>query len=398
MKINLADPGLYERGEGEAAWSALRSECPVYRNVAESIDPFWAVTKYEDVAMVLRDPTTFRSSHGMRVGAPPASVRAASEKMMIVSDPPRHGKIRKVLSASFAPRAARGRQERIRQIAAKALERMLESEGVVDFVAAVAALPAYTVCDLLGVPAEDWSYIAGLTGTAFGEQADEDIDGDLEKTIAHTELFGYLYELAQSKRAKPGEDIVSRLATAVVDGAPLSDDEVLLNCEGVINGGVETTRHAASRGLLAFLRFPDQWKKLRREPELLPSAIEEVLRWATPPLMVMRHAARDVQIAQVNVRAGEAVVVVNGSANRDEDVFPKADTFQLDRKPNRHLSFGLGPHFCIGAALARMELIALFDILASRVHVIEPAGEVRHLRSNFIWGLASLPVFLRQDH
>jgi cytochrome P450 len=381
LNINLADPGLYERGEGEGAWSVLRAECPVYRNVAEDIDPFWAVTRYEDASRVLRDPRTFCSSRGMRVGAPPASVSAASERMLIATDPPRHGKIRGILSASFVPRAARERHDRIGQIADRVVTAMLADEDPVDFPTAVVPLPAGTLCDLLGVPAADWDYIAGLTGLAFGEQSNEGIDGDLEKTIAHTELFGYLHELAAAKRSFPGEDVVSRLVGATVDGVSLSDDEILLNCEGVINGGVETTRHAASRGVLGFLG----------------TAVEEILRWATPPLMVMRHATRDVEIGAVRIGAGEAVVVVNGSANRDEDAFLRADRLEIDRRSNRHLSFGLGPHFCIGAALAKIELTALFGALSRRVTAIEPAGPARHLRSNFIWGLASLPVVLQAD-
>jgi cytochrome P450 len=314
--------------------------------------------------------------------------------MKIVTDPPRHGAIRQVLAPVFAPRAARRWQARIDEIAADVVARILEAEAPVDFATEVTALPAFTVCDLLGVPTADWGEISRLTATAFGAKQSGGIDGDAEKVVAHTELFAYLDDLARAKRKEPGEDIVSRLVAGPADGEPFSDDEILLNCEGVINGGVETTRHAASRGILGFLRNPAQWSRLRSEPQLSSAAVEEVLRWATPPLMVMRHATRDVSIADVPIAAGEPIVVCNAAANRDPAVFPDPEAMLIDRHPNRHLSFGLGPHFCIGAALARMELSALFGALSGRVRAIEEAGEVRHLRSNFIWGVSSLPVIL----
>lgn len=395
--VDLADPGLYEGGEPELAWARMREVGPVHRNPGEGeVEPFWALVGYEECAVVLRDPATFCSSQGMRVGAPRSSVRAAAGKMMIVTDPPRHGAIRQVLAPLFAPRAARRRQGRIEEIAADVVAKMLDAEAPVDFVAEVTALPAFTVCDLLGVPSADWGEISRLTATAFGAQQSGGIDGDAEKIVAHTELFAYLDDLARTKRREPGEDIVSRLVASPAGAEPFSDDEILLNCEGVINGGIETTRHAASRGVLGFLRNPAQWSRLRKEPQLSATAVEEVLRWATPPLMVMRHATRDVTIAGVPIAAGEPVVVCNAAANRDPAVFPDPEAMLIDRRPNRHLSFGLGPHFCIGAALARMELSALFGALSRRVRAIEGAGEVRHLRSNFIWGLSSLPVILHR--
>jgi cytochrome P450 len=392
--INLADPTLYESGEPEVVWSYLRDHHPVYLNRGEATSAFWALTRHAEAASVLRDPTTFVSSGGMRVGAPEASVRAASGRMMIVTDPPRHGKIRGSLAPLFAPRAARMREKRVAAIVEEVVDTMLGRAGVCDFAVDVVALPAYTVCDLLGVPPEDWRRVSALTGAAFGEQEGEGIDGDFEKTAAHIELFDYLDHLVRRRRTAPRDDFVSQLVTARVDGRPLSDDEILLNCEGVINGGIETTRHAAARGMLAFAESKRQWAKLRESPSLLAPAVEEILRWASPPLMVMRHATAPTELAGQAIESGDAVVICNAAVNRDPTVFHDPEAFDISRAPGRHLALGLGPHFCIGAALARIELHALFAALTRRVVDVQLVGPPRHLRSNFIWGLSELQLLL----
>ena len=393
--VDLADPDLYAHGDPDAVWADLRENDPVHRTTRADGSSFWSVTRYADAVAVYRDPDVFTSEHGMVLGV---DADPAAGRMLVVTDPPRHTALRAVLAGAFTPRVLRGLEARVRELVGDLLGRAV-ADGEVEFVDAVAArLPVAVVCDLLGLPAADHDWMYHLTSTAFGG-GDPGLDtgavSPADRADAYGEIFDYYARLARERRSRPGDDLVSVLVHGEVDGVGLDVEEVLLNCTNLIIGGNETTRHAASGGLLALAADPGQWRALRERPDLLPLAVEEVLRWTTPGMHVLRTATADTAIAGTPVAAGERVVVWNAAANRDPRVFPEPERFRVDRTPNRHLALGHGPHFCLGANLAKMELRALFGDLVRRVDRVEVTGPVQRVPSPVLRGLRRLPVALR---
>lgn len=393
--VDLADPDLYAHGDPDAVWAELRERDPVHRTVRADGSRFWSVTRHADAIAVYRDPALFTSERGMVLGV---DADPAAGRMLVVTDPPRHTALRAVLADAFTPRVLRGLESRVHGLVGDLLGRAVDA-GEVEFVDAVAArLPVAVVCDLLGLPATDHDWMYHLTSTAFGG-GDPGLDAGAvspaERADAYGEIFAYYTELARERRARPGDDLVSALVHGEVDGAALDVEEVLLNCTNLVIGGNETTRHAASGGLLALIADPEQWRALRARPELLPRAVEEVLRWTTPGMHVLRTSTADTELAGTPVAAGDRVVVWNAAANRDPRVFADPERFQVDRTPNRHLALGYGPHFCLGANLARMELRALFGDLLRRVGAVELTGPVERVPSAVLRGLRRLPVALR---
>jgi cytochrome P450 len=390
--IDLADPDLYAFGDPEPVWAQLRERSPVYLNPAGpgGEGPFWAVTTHDIVTRVLRDTDTFVSARGMRLGAHPSAVGAASGRMLIVSDGARHAALRRVVGAAFTPRMVERLAAGVRRTAVEVVEEALE-RGECDLPRVVARLPVAVICDLLGVPESDRSFMLDRTAKAF--------DGStpaLEAAEAHADILVYYGTLMEHRRRHPGDDVVSALVQGRVDGRPLTDDEIRLNCDGLISGANETTRHAVVGGVRALMEHPDQWRLLRERPAIMPGAVEEILRHTSPALHVMRTAARDTELAGRPVRAGDRVTLWLGAANRDEGVFPQGGRFAVDRKPGaRHVAFAHGPHFCVGSSLASLELRAVFEEWVARVGSAEPTAAHVRLRSNLIWGYESLPIALR---
>ncbi|MBG0567769.1 cytochrome P450 [Actinoplanes aureus] len=386
---DLSDPDLYQRGEIEQMWARLRADSPVFHTRRPGARDFWSVLSHGAAEQVLRNNREFTSTKGMRLDDDPAATASSAGKMLIVTDPPRHGKIRGVMNSAFTPRMVRRLQDNMRTTVAALLSDAPEGEPF-DFTELAARLPVSVICDMLGVPRADWDYMLRLTMTAFGAvPPDGDTTGPAE---AHTEILLYYDDLMRRRRRDPQDDIVSALVHAEVDGAPLTDEEVFLNCDGLISGGNETTRHASVGGLLALADNPDQLRRLRHEPDVLPTAVAETLRWTSPALHVLRTATADCEIGEQRIAAGDAVAVWLPSANRDETVFPDGDRFDVGRKPNRHLTFAAGTHFCLGASLATTELSVLFEEIVRNFEEIEIAGEARRMRSSLIWGFESLPV------
>ncbi|MFF5302428.1 cytochrome P450 [Streptomyces sp. NPDC013161] len=390
---DLSDPLLYERGEALAVWRRLRREHPVCRVVRPGGVPFWAVLSYDLVVKVLSQPTVFSSTGGMRLDADETATAAGAGRMMVISDPPRHGKIRRIMSSAFTPRTVRRLEVNMRTTVTELLRGALAG-GTCEFTEVAARLPLSVICDLLGVPRADWDFMLSRTMTAFGVGDRSDDTDAAAAAVAHTELFQYYDELMRERRRSPRDDIISALVHGTIDGEPLTSTEVVLNCNGLISGGNETTRHATLGGLLAFIENPDQWTLLRERPELLPGAIQEVLRYTSPAMHLLRTAAEDAEIGGERIRAGDRITLWLASANRDEQVFADPDVFDVSRTPNRHLTFAHGPHHCIGASLASTELTIMFEELTRRVERVELAGPVRRMRSNLIGGLESLPVSL----
>jgi cytochrome P450 len=387
--IDLADGELYASGEPEAAWAELRRSRPVYWNERPKNQGFWAVTRYRDAVQVMRDSVTFKSAQGMRIDSNPAAVAMSANKLLIVADAPRHAKIRKVLGSAFTPRIVSRLKHNMRDIVRAEFAAIAPGE-LCEFTEFAAVLPVSVICDLLGVPKADWGFMLECTKVAFGESSSD----PFERMKAHADIMEYYQDLVAERRRDPEEDLISVMANALVDDVPLTDEEIFLNCDGLISGGNETTRHATVGGLLALIQNPGQWEIAARSPETVDVAVNEILRWASPAMHVLRTPIADVEVGRQLIRANEPVSVWMPSANRDMAVFDQPDVFDVSRVPNNHLTLGVGPHYCLGASLARTELQVLFSELFSTFSSAEIAGPVRRLSSNLIWGYESAPVRL----
>ncbi|MEU2339185.1 cytochrome P450 [Streptomyces sp. NPDC013172] len=310
---------------------------------------------------------------------------------MALTDPPRHRQLRGLVDDWFTVRSVRAIEAKMREVAGRVLDLALEREHC-DFVEDIAArIPLYMICSMMGVPESDWERLFTLSRQAFGA-------GDaMNRRFAHLEIMGYFEDLAKVKAANPADDLVSVLVAGEIDGKRISQDEVILNCDNLFVGGAENTRIAAAGGMLAFLEHPEQWSLLVEDPALLPTAVEEVLRWTSTPTHIMRTALRPVEIHGRRIEAGDLVTLWIPSANRDEEVFEDPERFNVIRQPNRHLSLGFGEHFCVGSMLARVEIRLLYQELMERSIRIEPDGEPIRLDSIVVNGLERLPVKLMAD-
>lgn len=323
---------------------------------------------------------------------------AGAGKTLSVTDPPWHDRLRRAMSRGLTPRVVQ-RLEHTMQGAAKKLVAEALERGTCDFVGDVAAkFPNFIICDLLGVPERDWERMYQLTSAAVGFD-DPDLrlhtSAQFARLEAHSEIMLYYAEMISDRRRNPGPDLVSTLATASVDGRRLTDEEILANCDNFIIGGNETTRSAITGGMLMLMQHPGQWRKLREDPARAPGAVEEILRWTTPIMHSLRTATADVDIQGARISPGDTVVIWNASANRDETVFESPNKFDISRNPNKHLTFGMGVHHCIGSALARLEISVLFKELGDAIISAELAGDVERTRSNVLRGIKRMPVTLR---
>lgn len=387
MLIDLTDDAAFGGNSFWPAMAWLRENDPVHWH--ESGGGFWAVTRYADAVAVYRDSDIFSSRYGMRLDTNEVAVAAVSQRMLIVSDPPEHTQLKRVLNKSVFPENS---EDLVRGIVRELLAEALAA-GEVDMVEVIRRLPTRVVCALLGVPRPEWDWLGTTMNGAF-EGADEEV-----RSGNHAEIFLYFTELLRERRKNPGTDFISRIATDrrdTVDGEQgLTDEEIIVNCNGVMAGGNETTRYSAAGGLLALTRNPDQWAALRtRGAEAIPTAVEEILRWTTPGVHVLRTAMRRTRLGDRDIAVGDRVTVWNVSANRDERAFPDAGRFLVDRTPNRHLTFGGGRHLCLGARLARLELAVFLEELTTLVSAVELTGEPAYTASNFTTGTSYLPVRL----
>jgi cytochrome P450 len=388
VKINLTDPDLYSGGDPYAVWSWLREHDPVHWHPPAMLPGFWVLTKYDDVRAVYRDPATFSSAGGILLRPENHGRDPGGGRTMALTDPPRHRQLRALVDDWFAPRSIRLLEAEMRQVVRDVVTQALERERC-DFVTEIAArMPLYVICKMMGVPRDDWERLFALTSEAFGA------GGATERRLAHFDILQYFEALSAQRAKSPADDLVSVLATAQIDGQKLSMDEMILNCDNLLVGGTENTRIAASGGMLAFLQFPDQWQALSGAPELLPTAVEEVLRWTSTATHIMRTATRPVILRGRQIAAGDRVTMWNPSANRDEGVFDEPDRFNVGRKPNRHLALGAGEHVCLGGTLGRVELRLLYEELLSSTARIELDGTPVRLSSIVVNGLEHLPLRL----
>jgi len=399
--LDLIDPERYaRRGYPHEVWTRLRAEAPVAYFAPEGYEPFWAITKHADVLEISKQPLRFSSEQGITLR--PAGVVFPPSEMVVMLDPPRHGPVRRVANGRFTPRAVRSQRDDIERIAVEILDAAAPAgaSGELDFVERIAApFPLAVIAWVLGVPSDDWELLFRWTNEVIGKDDPEyrrpgETAGQTSKR-ARSELQAYFQSLIDERRRDARDDLVSELISGEIDGKLLTEEQLVSYCELLVEAGNETTRNAVSGGLLAFFEHGDEWEKLRADPELLPDAVEEILRWASPISHFTRTATEDYELRGVTIGAGEQVAIYFASANRDEEVFEDPFEFRVDRRPNPHLAFGFGEHFCMGAHVARVELETIFRHLLARLASFEVAGTVERLSSIVNGSIKHLPLRYR---
>jgi cytochrome P450 len=381
-------------GDPHAAFRRLRREEPLpwYPGTGGA----WCVLKHSDIETVSRDPQRFTSTRGVQLGFGEATARPTGVPPTILEmDPPQHNLYRKLVIRAFTPHASARLETMIRQIARECLD-AVEPGPVVDLVDALAVpLPMYVIAEMLGVPRSD--------RPSFKRWSDSMIEAGGGRRSAATdaalgEMLRYFGAVLGERRRAPKDDLVSTLARAEIEGVGLRDPEILMFCITLLAAGNETTRNLISGGSLLLMWNPDQRRRLLSEPALLPNAIEEMLRWWSPVNSFIRTATRDTELRGRRIAAGDVMLLLYPSANRDEEIWgEQADRFDVtrDHAHQRHLAFGFGEHLCLGAPLARLEARVVFEELLARFPEFEPAGEPERLHSRLMHGIERLPVVLR---
>ena len=409
---DLGSSSTYLGGMPYETFAHLRATSPVHRfpeatrkilgfngEWVESTGPgYWAITRHADVVHVSRHPELFSSwLGGTQIFDPPNQMELDNfRQMMLNMDPPQHSKLRRIVQKAFVPRAIERLKESVDENAVEIVDEFA-AKGGGDFVEEVAAeLPLRVLADLLGVPREDRHLLFDWSNRLIGSDDPEFGGGDpLQYAAAFMEMFSYGNNIAEDRRANPRDDLVSIIANAEVDGERLSQVEFNMFWMLLVIAGNETTRNLLSGGTLALIENPAQRDRLVADRELLPTAIEEMLRYVSPVIHFRRTATEDTEVAGQAIAAGDKVVVYYVSANRDGDVFERPDEFDVGRTPNEHVAFGVGPHFCLGAHLARQEIGAMFGLLLERTPHLELVGPVERMQSAFINGIKHLPVEVR---
>ncbi len=383
--IDFADAAVYQRPDLHEVWAAMRATAPVHFSEAADRPPFWVVSRYDDAMAVFRDSERFSVEQGNMLATLLNGGDSAAGRMLAVTDGARHREVRKLMARAFSPRVLGSVTERVSQ-RIDLLVRRWTTGAEFDFAAEIAEhIPIGTICDLLDIPAGDRPELLALSKLVLS--SDEGTPDQQDMVIARNEMLLYFTDLAMQRQGKPGDGVVSTLVNSF-----LSFEEVVLNCYSLLIGGDESSRLSSVGAVQALARHPEQWTALRDRRATVESAVEEVLRWTTPPMHFGRRARVDVDLGGQHIRAGDAVTVWASSANRDERVFDQPMRFDLNRTPNRHLTFGFGNHFCLGAYLGRVQLAAVLESLRRHVVTLELAGSSSQVYSNFMYGYCSLPV------
>jgi cytochrome P450 len=393
--IDLDDLDLFTSGDPYTAWAWLREHAPVYWN-ATAEGGYWALTRYADVYAAYLDPVTFSSKNGTVLGGSYRSpTDTASGQMLICSDPPQHRLLRQHVHKAFGRRLLDEAAEHVRRYLCDALDR-LTADGGGDFAVDVSPqLPAGLLSAMFGIGRPDALRLLRLTRTMIGFRDPEYVGDDGEAMTlvgAQVEIFDFLADLLAQRRRAPRDDVVSILLAARTNGRELSEDQILYNALNVAVGGDETTPFTASAIVEALIRHPHEAHRLRSDPDLVTTAVDELFRWTSTNAYVCRTTTRDVTIRGVHLPAGETLTLWNSAANRDSEQFPHADRLDLGRAPNHHLAFGVANHRCIGMPAARMEITVLIEELVRRGLQFTLAGRIERLRSNFMLGIRHLPV------
>jgi cytochrome P450 len=393
-RIDLLDLASFAQGQPHEQYAWLRENDPVHWHAEPNGPGFWAVTRYDDIRQVGRDPGTFSNVPSVQIPDEEGHADRGDHQMILMMDPPRHSMYRKLVSPDFVPRAVRPLTERMRELAGQVIDAVIE-RGECDLVHDIAgAMPSYVIAELLGIPLEDGRELYKLTETLHA--APEAVPTEIRRE-AGVKMFAYASELQARKRREPADDLSSRLLAAEVDGNRLDETDFSLFFMLLIDAGGDTTRLLVSGGMQALFEFPDQRHALAADLDgRMPGVIEEMLRWVSPVVYMRRTATKDTELRGRTISAGDKVVMYYGSANRDERVFDDPYRFDLTRSPNEHVAFGSGgPHFCLGSHLARVEIAALVSEILTRLTDLEPAGPVTYIPSNFFSGPKHMPVRFR---
>lgn len=393
-KIDLWSSSSFVGGHPREQYRWLRQNDPVHWHEEPGGRGFWAITKYEDVRAISRDSQSFSNSPTIMMQDVPAGSGGAGGNMMIMMDPPAHTRYRNLVKSGFTPRAIEPRREDIERLAKRIVDEVID-RGECDFVVDVAGkLPSYVIAELLGIPLEDgvmfydWTEIIHSAPDAVPPQVRGETLG---------KMVAYAMEVAQQKQKHPGDDLCTHLLNAEVDGDRLTLPDFVSFFILLMDAGGDTTRNLVGGGMHLLLTHHDQREQLLVDLDArLPNAVEEMLRYVSPVVYMRRTLMRDVEMRGKTMREGDKLLMYYGAANADEEMFEDGDSFDITRDCTEHLAFGSGgAHFCLGANIARMEIIAMFREVLTRMADIELAGEPQWLASNFISGPTHLPVRFR---
>ena len=393
MEIDLLSVAGYAGSQPNEQFAWLRENAPVYRHPEVDGPGFWAVTRYDDVKLVGRSPELFSSQptimiEGRRSDEPDPF---DGHTMMLVADPPLHTRMRRLVSREFTPRAATVLRPRIQELAALIIDNVA-ARGECDLVSDIAGeMPSLVIAEMLGISHDEGRRLYHCTETIH---ASEEVVSHEQRTEAIMTMFASSQAAHAAKMAEPGEDLGSLIAHGEIDGAPVDAIDFFLWFMLLVDAGGDTTRNLVGGGIQALFEHPDQLELLSSDLDThLGSAIEEMLRWVSPVVYMRRTATAATEIAGQPVAAGDKVVMYYGAANRDPSVFREPERFDITRSPNPHVAFGGGgPHYCLGANLARIEIEAILREILTRLPSLQPAGPVEWMGSNFIFGPSSMPV------
>lgn len=381
--IDLLDRNLYE-GDPEPTYAWLRSHAPAYW---DDTNQLWGISRHADVVAISRDTKLFSSAHGSRPNLP-------GDESMINQDDPRHQALRRIFARDITPRGARRYEERVRKITAELFDAVV-SRGECDVVGELAVpLPVRLIVDVLGFDAAEWRRYADWAQLTMAAGGGPRYVTDDAMTAA-VEFFEHARNVVETRRSARKDDWLSLMVAQAEEGPAARDaDAIASECLLILDGGSDTTRHVIAGGTLALLENPEQLALLVREPQRIPIAVEEMVRWVTPILNMRRTATRDTELHGQKIRKGDQLLLMYASANRDERVFSEPGRFDVTRNPNPHIAFGIGAHFCLGANLARMELRVMFEQLLTRLRGLRRAedSEPRYVATAFARGLERLPV------
>lgn len=397
-RVNLTAAKSFAAGPPHEYFNWLRDNEPVSWHPSDTLcaPGFWVCTRYADVIAVERDVSTFSSAAR---GALLEDQQEGTELMMLNQDPPQHTRLRNLVARGFTPKVIRAMEPHIREAAKTIVDKASELGGTgdaVDFVPHFAAeLPLVVIAELLGIPYEDRHKVFDWSNKLIGNSDPEyGVGGPEAAMVASFELYAYAQSLADARRARPLDDIVTTLITAELDGEKLSDIEFNVFVLLLTVAGNETTRNLISGGMLNLLRHPEQKQLLSDDIDgLMATSVEEMLRYVSPVQYFRRTCMQDTELRGQHIKAGDNVTIWYGAANRDDEVFLDPHFFDVSRTPNEHIAFGgRGPHYCLGVALARMEIKVMFEEILTRIPQMEQAGEHSQLESTLINGIKHLPV------
>jgi cytochrome P450 len=392
--LTLLDPGAYADGRMDRACAVLRRESPVHRVEAPEFKPFYVLAKHEDVWRVEREPELFVTKPRYRLFRTAEEPAPGSPRTLVSMDPPKHTEYRGLFASRFRRMSLRAIEDQVRGLAKTAVDKMAALGGDYDFVAEISMeYPLTVICSMLGIPEEERKLILRMTQQSFGSEDPEyRTAAQADGTAAVRDLPAYVLQTVADRRANPADDLATILAHATIGGEPMPTPELIGYFGILATAGHDTTSSAIAGGMRALIENPEQLERLRRDPSLMPSAVDEMIRWATPVNSFMRVATAATEIRGQRIAEGESVLLMYPSANRDEDVFDDPYRFDVGRNPNRHLAFGQGIHYCLGTHLAKLETEIFYAELIPRLRDIALAGQPELVKTLFVGGHKHLPI------